>query len=224
MKKFLPVVALSLLAAACTSSTPGGMSRWMEAYGNNFPVPQPGLAAVYLVRGNAPPEAPPINITRSGRLAGLVTPNTWLLFEVAPGFHDFRAVGTQESNELIITTAPGETRFLMVSPDNSRTTPSCWSCRPWTGGASCFKASTCRSCADSRGGCPTPAAAALHRRDRRAEGARRRGCLEHARSRARLARLHAGQRVAQPRGVLRRAARRSWRSSRANGRGSSTTG
>jgi hypothetical protein len=105
MKKFLPVVALSLLAAACTSSTPSGMSRWMEAYGNNFPVPQPGLAAVYLVRGNAPPEAQAINI-----------PNTWLLFDVAPGYHDFRAVGTQESNELIITTAPGETRFLMVSP------------------------------------------------------------------------------------------------------------
>ncbi|MGZ5904642.1 MAG: hypothetical protein ACXWKQ_04780 [Reyranella sp.] len=88
----------------------------MEAYGNNFPVPQPGLAAVYLVRGNAPPEAQAINITRSGRLAGMVTPNTWLLFDVAPGYHDFRAVGTQESNELIITTAPGETRFLMISP------------------------------------------------------------------------------------------------------------
>ena len=50
MKKFLPVVALSLLAAACSSSTPGGMSRWMEAYGNNFPVPQPGQAAVYLAQ------------------------------------------------------------------------------------------------------------------------------------------------------------------------------
>ena len=73
MKKFLPVVALSLLAAACTSSTPGGMSRWMEAYGNNFPVPKPGLAAVYLVRADAPPDAPAINITSSGRLAGMLT-------------------------------------------------------------------------------------------------------------------------------------------------------
>ena len=116
MKKFLPVVALSLLAAACTSSTPSGMSRWMEAYGNNFPVPQPGLAAVYLVRAEAPPEGQAINITRSGRLAGMLTPNTWLLFDLAPGYHDFRAVGTQQSNELIITTAPGETRFLLVSP------------------------------------------------------------------------------------------------------------
>ena len=116
MKKFLPAVALTMLAAACTSSTPSGMSRWMEAYGNNFPVPQPGLAAVYLVRGDAPQEAQPINITRGGQLAGIVTGNTWLLFDLLPGFHDFRAVGTQESNELIITTAAGETRFLLIQP------------------------------------------------------------------------------------------------------------
>jgi hypothetical protein len=116
MKKFLPVAALSLLAAACTSSTPSGMSRWMEAYGPNFPVPQPGQAALYIVRGDAPQEAQAINITRGGQLAGIVTGNTWLLFDLPPGFHDFRAVGTQESNELIVTTAPGETRFLLVSP------------------------------------------------------------------------------------------------------------
>ena len=116
MKKFLLVVALSLLAAACTSSTPSGMSRWMEAYGPNFPVPQPGQAAVYLVRGDAPPDAQAINITRGGQLAGILTGNTWLLFDLPPGFHDFRAGGTQESNELIITTAPGETRFLLASP------------------------------------------------------------------------------------------------------------
>ena len=116
MKKFLPVAALSLLAAACTSSTPSGMSRWMEAWGPNFPVPQPGQAALYIVRGDAPQEAQPINITRGGQLAGIVTGKTWLLFDLPPGFHDFRAVGTQENNELIVTTAPGETRFLLVSP------------------------------------------------------------------------------------------------------------
>jgi hypothetical protein len=116
MKKFLLAVASSLLVAACTSSTPGGMSRWMEAYGPNFPVPQPGLAALYIVRADAPQDAPPINITRGGQLAGMVTGNTWLLFDLAPGLHDFRAAGPTESNELIITTAPGETRFLLIAP------------------------------------------------------------------------------------------------------------
>ena len=110
MRKFLVVVMVSLLAAACSS----GMSPWMEAYGPNFPVPKPGLAALYIVRGEAPPEAPPTNITRSGHLAGMVTGNTWLLFDLPPGFHDFRAAGMTESNELILTTAPGETRFLLV--------------------------------------------------------------------------------------------------------------
>ena len=86
MKKFLPVVALSLLAAACTSSTPGGMSRWMEAYGNELPgaAARPGRA-LPRARGDAPQEAQAINITRSGHPAGMVTPNTWLLFDLPPG-------------------------------------------------------------------------------------------------------------------------------------------
>ena len=112
MKKFLVVVVLSLLTAACSSGT----SRWMEAYGPNFPVPKPGLAALYIVRGDVPQEAPPINITMSGQLAGGVTSLTWMLFDLPPSLYDLRAVGTQESNELIITVAPGETRFLLIQP------------------------------------------------------------------------------------------------------------
>ena len=46
-----------------------------------------------------------------------------------------------------------------------------------------------------------PAAAAVHTRNRHPESARRGRRLEHARPRARVARLHAGQRVAQPRRI-----------------------
>ncbi|HEY6715365.1 MAG TPA: hypothetical protein VI232_03395 [Reyranella sp.] len=119
MKKFLVVVVLSLLTAACSSGT----SRWMEAYGPNFPVPKPGLAALYIVRGDVPQEAPPINITMSGQLVGGVTSLTWMLFDLPPSLYDLRAVGALESNELIITVAPGETRFLLVqptTPDNAQ--------------------------------------------------------------------------------------------------------
>jgi hypothetical protein len=116
MKKFLLVVALSLLAAACTSSTPGGMSRWMEAYGPNFPAPKPGQAALYLVRGDAAPDAPPISLTMGRQPLGSLTGLTWMLFDLPPDLCDLRAFGTQESTELIITAAAGETRFLLVQP------------------------------------------------------------------------------------------------------------
>ena len=42
MKKLLLAVVSSLLVAACTSSTPGGMSRWMEAYGPELPRAEAG--------------------------------------------------------------------------------------------------------------------------------------------------------------------------------------
>jgi hypothetical protein len=116
MKKFLAVVALSLLAAACTSSTPSGMSRWMEAYGPNFPVPNPGQAALYLVRGDAPPDAPPIGLTMGRQPLGSLTGRTWMLLDLQPSLYDLRAFGTQENTELIITADAGQTRFLLIEP------------------------------------------------------------------------------------------------------------
>jgi hypothetical protein len=112
MKKFLVAVVLSLLAAACSSGT----SRWMEAYGPNFPAPKPGQAALYLVRDVAAPDAPPISLTMGRRQLGSLTGLTWMLFDLPPDLCDLRAFGTQESSELIITAAAGETRFLLVQP------------------------------------------------------------------------------------------------------------
>jgi hypothetical protein len=112
MKKFLVAVVLSLLAAACSSGT----SRWMEAYGPNFPAPKPGQAALYLVRDVAAPDAPPISLTMGRQQLGSLTGLTWMLFDLPPDLCDLRAFGTQESSELIITAAAGETRFLLVQP------------------------------------------------------------------------------------------------------------
>ena len=115
MNRFMLVVALSLLAAACSSSTPM-QSRWEAANGRNFPEPEPGLAALYLVRDAAPPDAAPINITMGRQPVGGLAGGTWMLFNLPPGLCDLRAFGPDGSTELVITPAPGETRFLLVQP------------------------------------------------------------------------------------------------------------
>ena len=89
MKKFLLAVASSLLVAACLPRP-----RDVALDGSLRPqLPRaearPGRA-LYRA-GRRPPDAPPINITMGGQLAGIVTGNTWLLFDLAPGFHDLRA-------------------------------------------------------------------------------------------------------------------------------------
>jgi hypothetical protein len=114
MKKFLVAVALCLLAAC---SSPGlSTSAWEEAYGSNFAQPQPGKAALYIVRDAAPEGAPPINMSIGRRPVGGLTSLTWMRFDLEPRLYDLRAFGTQASSELIITVAPGETRFLQVEP------------------------------------------------------------------------------------------------------------
>jgi hypothetical protein len=79
-------------------------------------VPKPGQAAVYLVRDAAPDDAPPISLTMGRQPMGSLTGLTWMLFDLPPSLYDLRAFGTQENTELIITTAAGETRFLLIQP------------------------------------------------------------------------------------------------------------
>lgn len=126
MKKFV-VAALLPLLAACTapeSPVPGlqktmgtvesPMSRWDRAFGPNFPPANPGEAALYIVRGAAPPEAPPINITMGNQSMGALAGPSWMRFDLPPSLYDLRAYGTQANSELIITVAPGQTRFLLA--------------------------------------------------------------------------------------------------------------
>ena len=109
MRTFVAAVGLLFSAVACSS-----MSPWQEAWGPNFPQPNAGEAAVYLVRGSAPQDAPPINLTIGRRAVGGLTSNTYMLFGLQPRLYDIRAFGTQTSTEQIITVAPGQTRFFQV--------------------------------------------------------------------------------------------------------------
>ena len=118
MKMFLVVAALAMLSG-CAS----GQSSWVQAYGTNFPQANPGQAAVYLVRGPAPADAPPINITLSQQALGGLPGQSWMRLNLVPRLYDVRAYGTQANTELIITVDPGQTRFFEAvteEPGNAR--------------------------------------------------------------------------------------------------------
>jgi hypothetical protein len=118
MKKFLVVAALTMLTG-CAS----GQSTWWQAYGSNFPQANPGQAAVYLVRGAAPADAPPINISMDQRTLGGLPGQSWMRLDLQPRLYDMRAFGTQANSELIITVDPGQTRFfeaVTVDPGSAR--------------------------------------------------------------------------------------------------------
>jgi hypothetical protein len=114
MRTLLIAVA-ALMLAGCSEN-----SVWWKA--NNawgtgtFPVSNDGQAALYIVREPAYPDAPAINITVGRQpLVGLTAPN-WVRLDLPPRLYDLRAYGTQTNSELIITVAPGQTRFLLAQP------------------------------------------------------------------------------------------------------------
>jgi len=112
MRTLLIAVA-ALMLAGCSEN-----SVWWKA--NNawgtgtFPVSNDGQAALYIVREPAHPDAPAINITVGRQpLVGLTAPN-WVRLNLPPRLYDLRAYGPQTNSELIITVAPGQTRFLLA--------------------------------------------------------------------------------------------------------------
>jgi hypothetical protein len=114
MRTLVAAVALVFSAGACSSIMPSSISPWQEAWGPNFPQPEPGQAALYLIRGTTPQDAQPINVAIGRRAVGGLTGNTYLLFNLQPRLYDIRAFGTQTSTEQIITVAPGQTRFFQI--------------------------------------------------------------------------------------------------------------
>ena len=119
MRKLL--VAVTLLMLAGCSSSPGSLfSKANDAWGTGtFPVANEGQAALYIVREPAQPDAPPINITMGTQPIGGIMPPNYMRLDLAPKLYDLRAYGPQTNKELIITVAPGQTRFLLaqLTPD-----------------------------------------------------------------------------------------------------------
>lgn len=123
MMKFMGAALLALSVAACQ---PGG-SEWYQAYGSNsFPVAKDGMAALYIVRDTAPPDAPSIPISTSRHPVGALTGSTWMRLDLPPNPYDLRAFGSSESTELVITVVAGETRFLLAQPKGTNDAELLW--------------------------------------------------------------------------------------------------
>ena len=114
MKKFLIAFALLSLAACSENSS---WFRFNNAFGTGtFPVANDGQAAVYLVREVSYADAPPIKVTMDGSPVVDLPPTSYARLNLDPKLYDFRTYGLQRNRELIITVAPGQTRFFMVQP------------------------------------------------------------------------------------------------------------
>jgi hypothetical protein len=117
MRTLLVAVA-ALMLAGCSSNSVWWKAN--DAWGRGtFPVANDGQAALYIVREPSQPDAPPINITMGTQSVGGITPPNYMRLDLAPKLYDLRAYGPQRNKELIITVAPGQTRFLLaqLTPD-----------------------------------------------------------------------------------------------------------
>jgi hypothetical protein len=114
MRKLLMAFALLSLAACSENST---WYRFNNAFGTGtFPVASDGQAALYLVRDVSPPDAPAIEVSVNDSPVGSLPPTSYMRLNLDPKLYDLRAYGIQANSELIVTVAPGQSRFLLVQP------------------------------------------------------------------------------------------------------------
>ena len=116
MKKLFVAVALFLLAGCSTNNLNSQVFSFNQTFGPTFPVANDGQAALYIVRDLASPEAPAITVTLNGQPLGGLASQNYMRLNLPPKLYDFRVYGSEANNELIITVAPGQTRFMLAQP------------------------------------------------------------------------------------------------------------
>ena len=121
MRKFLvAALALGLAGAVAGCGENSTFTREYNAWGvGSFPVANDGQAALYIVRDAGPANETPIEITIGRQsLVNIVAPN-YVRLDLDPKLYDLRAYGPSKNKELVVTVAPGQTRFLLaqLTPD-----------------------------------------------------------------------------------------------------------
>jgi hypothetical protein len=114
--KMLFVAVMLFLLAGCGDGLQRQVLGFNDSFGPTFPVANDGVAALYIVRDVASPEAPAINVTMNGQPLGGLASQNYMRLNLPPKLYDLRVYGTQANNEIIITVAPGQTRFMLAQP------------------------------------------------------------------------------------------------------------
>ena len=121
MRKFLAgVLALGLAGTLAGCSEDSIFTREYNAWGTgSFPVANDGQAALYIVREAGPGATTPIEITIGSQSLVNIVPPDYVRLDLDPRLYDLRAFGPSKNKELVITVAPGQTRFLLaqLTPD-----------------------------------------------------------------------------------------------------------
>ena len=119
MSKLLIAAALALSVVACVHGENGNIgakSESEQAYGKNFYLPNPGMAAVYIIRDAPGQDTDPLRLTMGQQPVGSLSGLSWTRLDLVPSLYDLRAYGDQGSTELIITVNAGQSRFLLIEP------------------------------------------------------------------------------------------------------------
>ena len=119
------VVGLVLLLAGCGGPPPpysgpplpnaaqvDMASPRQDALGKLFIAAPPGMAAVYFYTPT--PVGPAIDVTENQQRVGVLGPQTWMRIEVGAGQHMVRCMAVDSTNELSLSLAPGDMRFVDV--------------------------------------------------------------------------------------------------------------
>lgn len=112
MLRILSALVLSLVLAACQSSSVPMASPGMDMAGRQFAPPPPGMAAVYFY--NPATASPILNVRADGSEIGRLGTQTWMRAEFAAGPHTFHCWGPGATNQVTLNLSPGDMRFVDV--------------------------------------------------------------------------------------------------------------
>lgn len=113
------LTALALALAGCASVPMAPPAD--NAAGKTFEPPAPGMAALYVYRGDGHRT---VSVSVGQRTLGALASDTWFRLPVAPGPHDIRC-RAENADARVVSIAAGETRYVEVETTAGAWGPRC---------------------------------------------------------------------------------------------------